>query len=476
LHIKRRHINQFLLGSIALGARSTYVASPLRVSDVSQLNSTVVAGILQPKTSAEIATYLAQSRGRISIGGSRYSAGGQIVAQGSTHIDMRAFNRLIWLNKTPAGETKANVVAHVRVQAGMRWRDLQQLIDPHDLSVAIMQSYSNFSIGGSVSVNCHGRYVGRGALIHSIRALQLICADGALIELNRKQNADLFYAVIGGYGGLGVVSEVELDLAANVAIKRHAVAMALHAYPDYFRTKVLADPKALLHNADLMPPSFDLPIAATWYETDATLTENLRLVPQDQAYHTDQALIWAASELPIDGYVQEHRQAELLEHTPVVMRNFEASLDARSLEPPSRYFSTYLLQEYFIPVAAFFDFHQALCAIIKRNAINLLNVSIRHAPSDSQSTLSWARSEVFSFVLYYKQRNSDAADLSAQRWTRGLIDAALKLGGTYYLPYRLHASLEQFERAYPGVHQFRAIKARIDPSGRFGNALWDRYL
>ena len=396
LNIKRRHINQFLVGSVALGAPSTYLATPLCVDDVSQLNSTPVAGILKPKTSAEIAAHLAQSRGRISIGGGRYSMGGQIIAQGSTHIDMRAFNRLVWLHTTPT----ATGVACVRVQAGMRWRDLQRLIDPYDLSVAIMQSYCNFSIGGSVSVNCHGRYVGRGALIHSIRALQLICADGAVLELNRGQNADLFYAVIGGYGGLGVVSEVELDLAANSAIKRHALGLSLHEYPEYFRALVLNDPKAVLHNADLMPPDFDAPIAATWYETDAALTESLRLIPENQDYRSDQALIWAASELPLDAYVQEHRRAELLNQKPVVLRNFEASLDARSLEPTTRYFSTYLLQEYFIPVAAFFDFHRALCKIIKRNAVNLLNISIRHAPSDTQSILNWARSEVFSFVLY----------------------------------------------------------------------------
>ncbi len=472
MNIKRRHLNQFLLASVALGAPNCPVHTPLCVDDVSQLNSTMVAGILQAKTSAEIAAHLAQTNGRISIGGCRYSMGGQIVAHGSTHIDMRALNRLVWLKRIPT----ATGAACVRVQAGMRWRDLQRLIDPHDLSVAIMQSYSNFSIGGSVSVNCHGRYVGRGALINSIRALQLICADGVVLELNRRQNADLFYAVIGGYGGLGVVSEVELDLAVNSAIKRDAVGFSLREYPEYFRAMVLSDPKAVLHNADLMPPAFDAPIAATWYETDAALTEKLRLVPENQDYRSDQALIWAASELPLDAYVHQHRRAELLNQKPVVLRNFEASLDARTLEPRTRYFSSYLLQEYFIPVAAFFDFHKALCKITKRDAVNLLNISIRHAPSDTQSTLSWARSEVFSFVLYYKQRSSAAADQTAQSWTRALIDAALDLGGTYYLPYRLHASLEQFERAYPGVHQFKAIKTRMDPRGRFGNMLWDRYL
>jgi FAD/FMN-containing dehydrogenase len=66
---------------------------------------------------------------------------------------MRRMNGRVWLR--PAERT-------VRVQAGMRWRDLQDRLDPHGLAVKTMRRYSNFSVGGSVSVNCRGRYVGHG--------------------------------------------------------------------------------------------------------------------------------------------------------------------------------------------------------------------------------------------------------------------------------------------------------------------------
>ena len=64
----------------------------------------------------------------------------------------------------------------------------------------------------------------------------------------------------------------------------------------------------------------------------------------------------------------------------------------------------------------------------------------------------------------------------AGRWTRPLVDAALDCGGRHYLPYRLHATRERFLRAYPESHEFAAIKRKLDPSGRFRNRLWDRYL
>lgn len=42
-----------------------------------------------------------------------------------------------------------------------------------------------------------------------------------------------------------------------------------------------------------------------------------------------------------------------------------------------------------------------------------------------------------------------------------LIDTALKLGGTYYLPYRLHATTEQFQKAYPTALEFFQIEAQF---------------
>ncbi len=138
--------------------------------------------------------------------------------------------------------------------------------------------------------------------------------------------------------------------------------------------------------------------------------------------------------------------------------------------------STYLLQEYFIPVRSFAIFARRMAAILRRHEVNALNVSIRHSPADTVSLLKWAPQEVFSFVLYHKQRAWSGADRQAGTWTRQLVDTALALGGRYYLPYRLHATPEQFHRAYPEAAAFAALKRQVDPQRRFRNRLWDKYL
>ena len=439
-----------------------------RIHDVSRLDNTEVAAILRPTSTEAVSAALSRSAAPVSIGGGRYSMGGQTAWPDSLHLDMRGMRRLLHLDVAKR---------RVRVQAGMRWRELQTLIDPHDLSIAIMQSYSNFTVGGSVSVNCHGRYVGKGPIANSIVALRMVAANGEALELGRESQPELFNAAVGGYGGLGVITEVELELDRNGRIAREAEFVALADYPAWFREQIISRDDAMLHNADLAPPQYDHPLAITWRRTDAPATIAERLIPENHDYGREQSLIWAASELPYGDAVRERKVTRRqLQERPVVWRNREASLDADALEPRTRRFSTYLLQEYFIPAENFLGFANLLRRILLAHEVNALNVSIRHSPADPGTLMRWAPRDVFSFVLYYKQRSSRWANADSTRWTRQLIDAALGMGGRYYLPYRLHATKAQFARAYPEAEAFAALKAKIDPQRRFRNRLWETYL
>lgn len=436
--------------------------------DCSGLESVRVERIARPASTAQAQAVLAATEGPVSIAGAGFSMGGQTLAPGSLHLDMRELRRVVWFK--PGN-------ACVRVQAGMRWRDLQDVIDPHDLSIKVMQSYSNFSVGGSISVNCHGRYVGVGPVAGTVRALQLVDAGGQVRELSRQHEPALFSAVLGGYGGLGVVTEVELDLAQNERIERRVERIALDEYPAFFGESIAADPAMVLHNADLLPPRFDAPLSIGWRRSEAALTEPARLVPRDLDYGREQTMIWSATELPRGEVLRDKVLTErLLREPAVVLRNHEASLDTRSLEPRTRKMSHYLLQEYFVPVNAFAPFVRELRRILAAADANVPNVSIRHSPLDPDALLRWAPAEMFSFVLFLKQRSWRGADARTGRWTRRLVDAALAHGGRYYLPYRPHATVAQFRRAYPEHAAFSRIKASVDPGNRFRNRMWDKYL
>ena len=68
------------------------------------------------------------------------------------------------------------------------------------------------------------------------------------------------------------------------------------------------------------------------------------------------------------------------------------------------------------------------------------------------------------------------AEADMARMTREMIDAVTALGGSYYLPYRPHATREQFRAAYPRWEAFVRTKREADPGLSLRNAFWDRYL
>jgi FAD/FMN-containing dehydrogenase len=78
--------------------------------------------------------------------------------------------------------------------------------------------------------------------------------------------------------------------------------------------------------------------------------------------------------------------------------------------------------------------------------------------------------------MLFSQEMTERAEADMRRLTEGLVEAALSLGGSYYLPYRPHATLDQFRRAYPRWEEFVALKREVDPGLAFRNGFWDRYL
>jgi FAD/FMN-containing dehydrogenase len=339
-----------------------------------------------------------------------------------------------------------------------------------------MQSYANFTVGGSLSVNVHGRYVGLGPIIASVKALKVILADGSLVDASPARNHDIFNGVIGGYGGLGVITEATLNLTDNVRVKREDGTMPIAQYKQYFTDHVRRSPAAVLHNGDLYPNAYDTVHAVTYSQTDAPVTIADRLFPLGESHRLDRFAYWVVSAWPFGKAVRQHVVDPILfRGEPVTWRNYEASYDAAELEPASRTSSTYALEEYFVPVDLFDDFVPQMRQVFQRHHVNVINVSIRHAIQDPGSLLAWARSEVFAVVVYYKQSTSEAGREEVGVWTRELIDVALSLGGSYYLPYQLHGTNEQFLRAYPRASEFFELKRRFDPTNKFRNELWDKY-
>ena len=129
-----------------------------------------------------------------------------------------------------------------------------------------------------------------------------------------------------------------------------------------------------------------------------------------------------------------------------------------------------------MPPERFTEFLSACREVTPRSGQDLLNVTLRYVAADTTSVLAYAPAPRIAAVMSFTQRMTAAADADMRRMTQALIDRVLELGGSFYLPYRLHARRDQVERAYPGLARFAALKRRADPGLLFRNALWDAWL
>jgi FAD/FMN-containing dehydrogenase len=458
------------LTSLSRTPALTVAAAPdssVRITEVTQLYPVTMDRVVTPRTIEDIVAAVRSTPGPVSIGGGRYSMGGQTATPDGVQLDMRQFHGVVSL------DAPARIVT---VKSGSRWRELQEVLDKAGLAVKIMQTYNTFTVGGALSVNAHGRYIGQGPLVRSVREITMVLADGSIVVASPTQRPELFYGAVGGYGALGVIAYVTLDVAENSRVRREDEKMPVANYLSWFRSNVRNDSSVIFHNADIYPPAYENIHTVSYRKTNEDVTVAERMLPQDQSAWSHRTAYEMITGWPKGKWMREHLIDPIIfRGNPVTWRNYEASYDVSELEPSSRARDTYVLQEYFIPADSLNVFMPRMRTVLQKHEVNAVNVSIRHALPDPGTYLAWAPNEVFAFVLYYKQRTDPESRREVARWTRELIDAALVSGGRYYLPYQPVATRAQFARAYPRSAELFAQKRLVDPTGKFTNALWDLY-
>lgn len=463
------------------------------LSDYSRSAVFAVQSIHAPESVEDLRRLLRSTQKPVAVRGAGFSMGGQTAAHDGVVVEMKNLNQV--LEYDVAAKT-------IRVQAGATWRQIQERIDGDNLAVMIMQSYNNFQVGGSISVNAHGRYVGYGPLVSSVLELTVMLADGSTVKASRSENSELFAGIVGGYAALGIVVDAKLQLVENSKLERKSVVFknkdigaAVSEFLVHFDANVATNPDAQMLNADIYPPDYDTVRSITFAQTDAPTTVPERLQPKaTRGFFADlkRALVISAEQLfPAVKRWRANRYApNEMSGERVVWRNWEASYDNAELMSLNDRFPALrnvlplsdrktLLQEYFIPKAKLPEFISKLVEIYKLRKVNISNISLRHVPANNESMLSWSKEESFAVVVYYTQpyeKSKKEKNLAqAQEWTREVIAEVERLGGSFYLPYQVYATRDQFNRAYPRHQEFFNLKRRYDPEGKFNNSLWEQY-
>lgn len=435
------------------------------------------------KQLSELVLKCAAEGKKIAIAGAKHSMGGHTMADGNVVVDM------LKLRGLRLNEAKDEVTAG----AGTRWFEVIEFLRPHGLAVAVMQSNSDFSIGGSLSVNCHGWQHNSAPISSTVKSLRVVTADGMVQVCSRTQNPELFRLVLGGYGLFGIITEATLSVVKDEVYVPRSRSVPPADYDRVFHEmtggaeagksvgmaygRINVAPMSFLESGTITVLERASPDVAIGTQPSAFMQRMKRLVFRCcVGSDVGKQFRWLA-----ETSVGETAGGFLPGKTPAVWRN-DIMLEPADLFGNRDPRHAEILHEYFIPVKKMNDFVQAIRTVLREHDVDLMNITVRNVLPDDVSFLNYTRdidtgasTEVFGLVMLFHLLPNEASDAVMQTFTREMIDAALGCGGTFYLPYRLHATPAQLRRAYPQAAEFFRLKRRHDPKGVFTNRFYETY-
>ncbi len=402
---------------------------------------------------------------QISIVGAGYSQGGQTCASQALQINIREMNQLINLNLEER---------EVTVQSGITWQQLQERLSIFGLSVSAMQSYADFTVGGSLGVNAHGQDVNWNPLSRSVVSMRVLMTDGRTLNTSRSENPELFKAVLGTYGLVGIITEVTLKVLPNTILLKQVDLISTHNYNDYI-TGLSRDKPLALHSARLsINPLYRFKnlVAVNFFDTGQLAIpeqEDHELNYPDTHYLNLVKKSWLAQT------ARTTVEYFWLEQNGEMTRNQAMGESVVSLKNTVAG-SKDILQEYFIPPDKLQLFIGKLKEWLGQHSyFTLINATIRKVNADRDSLLPYAPEDRFAVVLFINLPDNETSNTRMQNATRELIDTVLDLNGRYYLPYALYASYNQFWQAYPEFKNVIEAKTKWDRAGLLTNRLYQSY-
>ena len=224
----------------------------------------------------------------VSVRGGGHNVAGRAVTDGGLMVDLSPMRRV---HVDPD-------LRRVVVEGGVLWRELDAATAAHGLAttggVVSTTGVAGLTLGGGM-----GHLMSKvGLTVDNLLRARVVTAAGEVVTASADDNPDLFWALRGGGGNFGVVTELELALHAvarvttGMVVHRYAAARdALARYRDVVRDAPddLSLACGLVHGPD-GAPAVALPVCWLGDEDDLDRV----LAPLDRAHAVDDTLARAS--------------------------------------------------------------------------------------------------------------------------------------------------------------------------------------
>ncbi len=347
------------------------------------------------------------------------------------------------------------------VEAGLPLYDFNNVLAAYGVALANMGDIAVQTVAGAVQTGTHGTGRDTGGLASQVVGLEMVLADGSVVECSAERDPDLFHAARVGLGAFGVVTA--LTMAVQPAFLLHAREEPmpldevlerlpeLRAENDHFEFYWFPHTGNTNTKRNNISPGPAAPLSAfkTWLDDDFlsnTLFERVNRVCRR-----------FPSTIPTVNQVSS-RALTARAYTDVSHKVFTATRDVRFVE-----------MEYAIPAEHLADVLREARSIVDRGDHRVsFPVEVRFAPADDVwLSTAYGRETAYMAVHMYQGTPYESyfADLEA---------VLTSVGGRPHWGKVHTRDRAYMEGVYPSLGDALAVRDRVDPHRRFGNAYLDR--
>jgi len=358
----------------------------------------------------------------------------------------------------------------IRVEAGFSLRELVRVFLPQGWFTPVSPGTQFVTVGGMVAADVHGKNHHReGTFGKHVRKLKMRVSDERIVDCSPTENADLFYATIGGMGLTGHILEVDFTLKQ---VSSPWLWLESERVPniDAFIT-------ALREEAPRWP------YTVGWIDCLSTGKSLGRGILMKSRWAT-------AEEAPDKPPPLVHRKSVPFEFPGWVLNRFTARLfNALVYRKHWRKTKKGIVHpaNSFYPLDAVWDWNrvygkrgmtQHQCILppesIPDAAHELLEVLVKNGGASPLCVIKDMGEEGQGLLSFPKPGITIATDLPVRPDTPELIAKlnaiVINCGGRVYLAKDQYTSREDFQAMQPRLDEFEAVRRKWDPAGQFKSA------
>ncbi|QBJ97825.1 FAD-binding protein [Rhodococcus sp. ABRD24] len=167
-----------------------------------------------PSSVAELSALVADAaqRGlRVKAVGAGHSFTGVAVTDGIL-VSLDQLSGIEAVRQTPDGPIAT-------VQAGTRLRSLNEQLWARGLAMINLGDIDAQSIAGALSTGTHGTGARFGGLATLIRGLQIVLADGSVVDCSETENPELYQAARVSFGAIGIITKLHLAVTSAFTLR-----------------------------------------------------------------------------------------------------------------------------------------------------------------------------------------------------------------------------------------------------------------